>query len=155
MVQTQFARKVDPVIRSVLDGYGSYFTKPEVVRDVLSAAPNLGNVISNANVHAPGWGLDEVLKDAVNGRVTQQLQKTVPSKKYGIRLRQYENYAVGHGPRRWQRFDVMSLSELQTCYNWRRAHVAAEQAVNEVYGQIIDEMKKHGHTAVGSVLSRP
>ena len=150
--KTQFARKVDPVVTRVIGGYATFFTKPEVVREVLKSAPNLGNVINNADKHAPGWGLGDVLRGAILERISQELTKKVYSNKFKTQLRQYENYAVGHGARRWQRLDVMSLSELQVCVNYRRAHVAGEQAVINAYERIIDEMKKSGQSKVGGVL---
>lgn len=147
-----FARKVDPVIESTLKGYSSYFTKPEVVKGILNSAPALNNVIKQADLHAPGWGLGGVLMHAVEGRVTQQLQKTVYSKKHGTKLRIYENYAVGHGPRRWQKLEVMSMSELDVCLQWRKAHVASEQAVIAAYERILDQMKQLNMTKVGDIL---
>lgn len=147
----EFARKIDPVIERVVEAYPSYFTKPEATRGVCKASPTLLNVMAQTKKQCPGWGIPQVILDAVENRLTQYLQQKVPSK-YGVKVRKFENYAVGHGPRRWQKLEVMSLSELQVCVNWRRAHVAGEQAVIAAYEKIMDEMKKRKAARVGQVL---
>ena len=147
----EFANKIDPVIQQVVKAYPTYFTKPEVIRGVCKTSPALVNVMAQTKKQYPGWGIPQVILHAVENRLTQYLQQKMSSK-YGIKLRKFENYAVGHGPRRWQKLEVMSLSEFQVCVNWRRAHVRGEQAVIAAYEKIIDEMREQKAANVGQVL---
>jgi len=147
----EFAQRIDPVIQKVVEAYPNYFTKPEATRDVCKVSPTLMNVMAQTKKQCPGWGIPRVILDAVEDRLTQYLQQKVPSK-YGIRLRKFENYAVGGGPRRWQKLEVMSLSDLRVCVEYRRAHIKGEQDVVAAYENIMDEMKKQKAAKVGQVL---
>jgi hypothetical protein len=72
----------------------------------------------------------------------------------GVSMRIYENYALGaKGPRRWQRLDVMTISELQICFQWRVDNVQANAKVADNYKRLIDIMVEGQYETVGDALS--
>lgn len=83
-----------------------YFTKKEVVREVLSRQ-DLGVVLKEIRQEHPGYGLDQCVVGFVSARVSEELQQRDA---YGLRL--YECYRDAEGQFRWRRLRSMTRKDL-------------------------------------------
>ncbi|GAI25830.1 unnamed protein product, partial [marine sediment metagenome] len=64
-----------------------------------------------------------------------------------IKIRVYECYPVGEGPRRWQLLKAMSANDLRICVRARRVQVAGHNRVIRVYETLIELLDNLGPTA--------
>lgn len=138
-------RLIDQRLRERIESRGdSFFKKAEVVSEVVQ---QFGDLPPKKSLD-----LNSVFKAYVNARLGSILQST----KDAAGLRVYENYADGSGERRWQRLRLMSAGQLRICIFSRERHIAAEEAVLEVYKQALqalEEAEQHGQgLRVGDVI---
>lgn len=142
------------VIRCVRDvaQRPSYFTKQEVVREVLGRH-DLGTVLREIRQGHPGYGLDQCIVGYVGARVSEELQQRDT---YGIRL--YECYRDGQGTFRWRQLKTMTRKDLdrvltsidthidhlqgkrQTYRAFREALVGTAKTVGDIYEQVVTRL---------------
>ena len=147
-----FAQKIDPLVQDAIGEYRSAFTKQQVVAKVL-AIPDVSRLMVASYEAGRTWDLNLLVKRAVLDRVTAELSRKKKSPKLGVSLRAYENYGLGTGDaRRWQKFDVMNLAELQICINWRIDNIRANAAVVEAYSDIKAMMLEGEYQTIGEAL---
>ena len=87
----------------------------------------------------PGTGFDEIVVEYIERRLAGFLQqtKTYSTAKGPLKVRVYENYGSGQGPRRWQPLQAMAASGLRVCIAARRQKTASDQRVIRVYERLL------------------
>jgi hypothetical protein len=153
MNKNRFAAKIDPLVIAAITSFKRTFTKPQIIEKVLND-PAVANILLKAYRADPFWDINLIVKQGVALRVDRELRRRKKSKMLGVSMRIYENYALGaKGPRRWQRLDVMTISELQICFQWRKDNVRANAKVADTYKRLIDIMVEGQYETVGDALS--
>lgn len=142
---------VEQRIRVVIEAFGSrYFTKPEVVNEICRDS-QVADMVTRLSRLPRRWPIGQMFIDYIEGRVSYFLQhetviafETVTGP---VRVRVYENYAVGDGPRRWQRLEGMTAGELRVCITARRTQVAGHEKVIRVYEAMLAILERIGPAA--------
>jgi len=147
-----FAQKIDPLVQKAVVSYKRAFTKEQIVDKVL-LVPDVSHLIVASYSLGRTWDLTLIVKQAVLDRVNAELRRKRKSPKLGVSLRVYENYGLGaSGARRWQRFDVMNLAELQLCIDWRVQNITANMEVVAAYNDIKAMMLEGEYQTIGQAL---
>lgn len=151
MSETLVDRLIVRSVREVAERPG-YFTKKEVVRDVL-ARQDLGVVLREIRLGHPGYGLDQCVVGYVGSRVGEELQRRDA---YGIRM--YECYRDSEGNFRWRRLKTMTrkdldrvlasidmqvdhlLSKRRTYQAFREALAGTARTVGDVYEAVVTRL---------------
>src|SRR5262245_56419226 len=107
MSESRLQRAVEPAVKAVARRCrDSYFTKSEVVREVLRRA-DLANAVIEIRRSYLGAGLDQAILSYVDSAAGRALRARDEN---GIRL--YECYPVGQSEYRWRRLRDMRLGDL-------------------------------------------
>lgn len=142
---------IEQRIRQVIEGFGPlYFTKPEVVNEICRDQPVV-DILARLSRLPRRWSMGEMLVEYIEGRVSYFLGHEAVVAFVTVngpfRVRAYENYAVGEGPRRWQRLEGMTADELRVCITARRSQVAGHERVIRVYEAMLAILERIGPTA--------
>ncbi len=141
--------RVDPIIHRIVQSFGNkYFTKPKAMNEICSDT-RISNILNRLPNQYLGWNLDQIFKKFIESRLTTYLQKTdnLSTLQGKLKIRVYECYAVGEGPRRWQLLKGMSANDLRICIRARRVQVAGHNRVIKVYETLLELLDGLGSTA--------
>ena len=134
-------KRIDSAVKEIVEGYGSskYFTKDKVVGEIC-ARKLFSRPLGQLAKQFPGTGFDEIVVEYIEKRLSSFLQQnlTYQSARGPIKVRVYENYAAGTGPRRWRPLQSMSATELRTCLAARTQKRASDDRVIRVYQRLLN-----------------
>ena len=142
---------IEPALASVVrrTPRGSYFRKTEVVAEVIRHK-ELGGVLKALRDGWSGWGIDEVVRRYIDGKVGSVLQQR---DSFGIRV--YECFAAGEPERRWQPFKAMTANSLRLVMQQTRTQARQLTVKGEGYELFLRELEKLPATAtVADVYDR-
>lgn len=142
---------IEQRIKTIIESFGPrYFTKPEVVNEILRDS-QVANIFTRLSRLPRRWPINEMFIDYIGGRVSYFLQHETDvaftTVKGPVKVRVYENYSAGEGPRRWQRLEGMTAAELRVCITARRSQVAGHERVIRVYEAMLAILERIGPTA--------
>ena len=129
-------QQIEPAIQKVVArSNGSYFTKREVVSEVLSVG-KLRDLMKRLRQYS-ALGVDEFIKKHLENAVGQALQKRDSN---GLRI--YECYSAGRRQRRWMPLRAMTANDLRAVMQATRVESRALANKAEGYEMMITELEK-------------